>query len=63
MGLCYSLVMNTDTTANELWDPNADFSISGGGLYPWLADLDINNLINMSDNEAEKAKERYENNR
>jgi hypothetical protein len=55
--------MNTDTTANELWDPNADFSISGGGLYPWLADLDINNLINMSDNEAEKAKERYENNR
>ena len=62
MGLCYSLVMNAVPTAIEPWDPDADFSISGGGIHPWLADLDINTLINMSDNEAEKAKDHYENN-
>jgi ATP-dependent exoDNAse (exonuclease V) beta subunit len=38
--------------ANEPWDPNADFSVAGGGLHPWLADLDINTVIDMSDEEG-----------
>ena len=45
----------------ETWDPNADFSVRGGGLRPWLADLEINTVIDMSDEEAEKKRERYEN--
>jgi hypothetical protein len=47
---------------NETWDPNADFSVRGGGLHPWLADLDINTVIYMNDEEAVKERERYENN-
>jgi len=54
--------MKTTAAANEAWDPNADFSVHGGGLHPWLADLDINTAINMSDEEVKQAKERYENN-
>jgi hypothetical protein len=55
--------MKTNGAVNEPWDPNADFSVNGGGLHPWLADLDINTVINMSDEELKVAKERYENNR
>ena len=47
---------------NETWEPNADFSVRGGGLHPWLADLDINTVIDMNDEEAVKERERYENN-
>ena len=54
--------MKTTVAANESWDPNADFSVRGGGLHPWLADLDINRVIDMSDAEVKAAKERYENN-
>jgi hypothetical protein len=54
--------MKTNTRANQAWDPNADFSVAGGGLHPWLADLDINTVIDMSDAEAERKKERYEDN-
>jgi hypothetical protein len=65
MGLCYSCVilgfMKTDGAANESWDPNADFSVNGGGLHQWLADLDINTVIDMDDEELKAAKERYEN--
>jgi hypothetical protein len=53
--------MKTTTAGNESWDPGADFSVRGGGLHPWLADLDINTVIDMSDAEAERKKERYEN--
>ena len=53
--------MKTNAAADESWDPNADFSVRGGGLHPWLADLDINTVIDMSDAEAERKKERYEN--
>lgn len=63
MGLCYSGVMKIDVAANEPWDPNADFSVRGGGLHPWLANLDINAVIDMSDEEAERKMERHENNR
>ena len=55
--------MKTDNRANETWDPNADFSVAGGGLHPWLTDLDINTDIDMNDAEAEEAKRNYENNR
>jgi hypothetical protein len=55
--------MKTNNCATEPWDPNADFSVAGGGLHPWLADLDINTVIDMSDAEAEEAKRNYENNR
>jgi len=51
--------MKIDVAANESWDPEVDFSVRGGGLHPWLADLDINTVIAMSDEEARK---RYENN-
>jgi len=44
----------------ETWDPNADFSVAGGGLCPWLAHLDVNTVINMSDEEVEQVKVRYE---
>ncbi len=54
--------MKIDVAAKEPWDPNADFSVAGGGLHPWLADLDINTVIHMSDEEAQKEWERYENN-
>jgi hypothetical protein len=54
--------MKTNVAANEPWDPNADFSVCGGGLHPWLAHLDVNTVINMSEEEVEQAKERYENN-
>ena len=54
--------MKTSNRANETWDPNADFSVRGGGLHPWLTDLDINKVIDMNDEEAEKERERYENN-
>lgn len=53
--------MKTTAAANEPWDPNADFSVNGGGLHPWLAHLDINAIIDMSDEEVEEVKERYEN--
>jgi hypothetical protein len=53
--------MKIDVAANEPWDPNADFSVAGGGLHPWLADLDINTVIDMSDEEAKEAKRNYEN--
>lgn len=53
--------MKTNICATEPWNPNADFSVAGGGLHPWLADLDINTVIGMSDEEAEKEKDRYEN--
>jgi hypothetical protein len=53
--------MKIDVAANEPWDPNADFSVSGGGLHPWLANLDVNTVIDMSDTETERKKERYEN--
>jgi hypothetical protein len=62
MGLCYSRVMKTTVAVNEPWDPNADFSVNGGGLHPWLVHLDVNTVINMSDEEVELAKVRYENN-
>ena len=62
MGLCYFGVMKRIAAAKEPWDPNADFSVAGGGLHPWLADLDINTVIDMSDAEAEEAKRNYENN-
>jgi hypothetical protein len=62
MGLCYSGVMKIDAALNESWDPSADFSVHGGGLHPWLADQDINTVIDMSDEEVKQAKERYENN-
>jgi hypothetical protein len=55
--------MKIDVAANEPWDPNADFSVRGGGLHPWLANLDINAVIDMSDEEAERKMERHENNR
>ena len=55
--------MKTNNCANEPWDPNADFSVAGGGLHPWLADLDVNTVIDMSDAEAEEVKRNYENNR
>jgi hypothetical protein len=42
--------------ANKPWDPNADFSVDGGGVHPWLAHLDMNTVINMSDEEVEEAK-------
>ena len=54
--------MKTHNCATEPWDPNADFSVAGGGLHPWLAHLDINTVIDMSDAEAERKRERYENN-
>jgi hypothetical protein len=54
--------MKTNAAVNESWDPNADFSVAGGGLHPWIAGLDINTVIGMSDEDAERAKERYENN-
>jgi len=54
--------MKTTAAANKPWDPNADLSFTGDGLHPWLADLDINTVINMSDEEAEKERERYEDN-
>ena len=54
--------MKTTASANELWDPNADFSVGGSGVHPWLADLNINTVIDMNDEEVEQAKERYENN-
>jgi len=54
--------MKTTVDANEPWDPNADFSVNGGGLHPWLSGLDINTVINMSDEELKVVKERYENN-
>ena len=54
--------METNNRANEPWDPNADFSVRGGGLHPWLADLDINTVIDMCDEETENERERYENN-
>jgi hypothetical protein len=53
--------MKTNNRANEPWDPNADFSVAGGGLHPWLADRDINRVIDMSDAETEKERERHEN--
>ena len=55
--------MKINNRANEPWDPNADFSVYGGGLHPWLANLDINAVIDMSDEEAERKMERHENNR
>mgnify|MGYP000444894485 CR=1 FL=1 len=39
-----------------------DQGFHGGGLHPWLANLDINAVIDMSDEEVKQAKERYENN-
>lgn len=54
--------MKTNAAVNEPWDPNADFSVRGGGLHPWLADLNINTVTDMSDEEAEKERERYEDN-
>ena len=62
MGLCYSGVMKKNNRATEPWDPNADYSVAGGGLHPWLADLDVNTVIDMSDAETEEAKRNYENN-
>ena len=53
--------MKTTFDANESWEPEADFSVNGGGLHPWLADLDINTVIDMNDEEVKAAKERYEN--
>jgi hypothetical protein len=53
--------MKTNVAANEPWDPNADFSVHGGGLHPWLADLEVNTVIDMSDSEAERKRERHEN--
>ncbi len=53
--------MKINNRANEPWDPEADFSVRGGGLHPWLADLNINTVIDMNDEEAEKKRERYEN--
>ena len=53
--------MKTNAAANEPWDANADFSVDGGGVHPWLAHLDMNTVINMSDEEVKAAKERYEN--
>jgi hypothetical protein len=53
--------MKIDVAANEPWDPEADFSVHGDGLHPWLADQDINTVIDMSDEEVKQAKERYEN--
>ena len=54
--------MNTNGAVNEPWDPEADFSVrGGGGLHQWLADLDINTVIDMDDEELKAAKERYEN--
>lgn len=63
MGLCYLGFMKMNNCATEPWNPNADFSVAGGGLNAWLADLDINTVIDMSDAEAEEAKKNYENNR
>jgi len=54
--------MKTNAAANETWDPNADFSVNGGGLHPWIAGLDINTVIDMSEEEVKLAKERHENN-
>ena len=54
--------MKTDVAANEPWDTNADFSVAGDGLHPCLADLDINTVIDMSDEEATRKRERHENN-
>lgn len=54
--------MKTNAAPKEPWDPNADFSVNGDGLYPWIADLDINTVINMGDEELKVVKERYENN-
>ena len=54
--------MKTNNCATETWDPNADFSVAGGGLNAWLADLDINTVIDMSDEEAKEAKRNYEDN-
>ncbi len=54
--------MKTSTGANEPWNANADFSVNGGGIHPWIAGLDINTVIDMSEEEAEQAKDRYENN-
>jgi len=42
--------------ANAPWNPYADFSVDGGGVHPWLAHLDMNTIINMSDEEVEEAK-------
>jgi hypothetical protein len=56
------MFMKTKAAVNEPWDPNADFSVHGGGLHPWLVHLDVNTVINMSDEEVELAKVRYENN-
>jgi len=53
--------MKIDAALNESWDPEADFSVRGGGLHQWLADLDINTVIDMNDEVAEKKRERYEN--
>lgn len=49
--------MKTTVGAKEPWDPNADFSVNGGGLHPWLAHLDINTINNLSDDESEKVKQ------
>jgi hypothetical protein len=54
--------MKITAAVNDPWDPSADFSVHGGGLHPWLADQDINTVIDMSDEEVKQAKERYENN-
>ena len=42
--------------ANKPWNPYADFSVDGGGVHPWLAHLDMNTVINMSNEEANEAK-------
>jgi hypothetical protein len=53
--------MEITAGVKDPWDPNADFSVRGGGLHPWLADLDINTVIDMRDEELKVVKERYEN--
>jgi hypothetical protein len=53
--------MKITAAVNDPWDRNADFSVHGGGLHPWLADQNINTVIDMSDTETERKKERYEN--
>ena len=55
--------MKITAAVNDPWDRNADFSVHGGGLHPWLTDLEINTVIDMNDAEAEEAKRNYENNR
>jgi hypothetical protein len=55
--------MKITAAVNDSWDPNADNSVDGGGVHPWLAHLDMNTVINMSDEEVIAAKEHYEDNR